>query len=133
VAFLYNGDIRRNGWLQPVLHDSNTAAYTIPHTTLGVHIMFSMPRVRTLIVAGLTALALTAGTVATAPSAQLAGDPSQWGIAKKGSFDITEVNGVAKVNEYEGQHRIAKVNEYEGQHRVAKVNEYEGQHRVTAA
>lgn len=43
---------------------------------------------------------------------------------------------LAKVNEYEGQHR--KVNEYEGQHRKntvvegRKVNEYEGQHRVDA-
>lgn len=32
---------------------------------------------------------------ASAPAQQLAGDPSQWGvegIAKKGSFDITELN-----------------------------------------
>ena len=43
------------------------------------------------------------------------------------------LNTQAKVNEYEGQHRVAKVNEYEGQHRAValltrKVNEYEGQH-----
>ncbi len=43
------------------------------------------------------------------------------------------VPAFAKVNEYEGQHKIMeyegqhKVNEYEGQH---KVNEYEGQHRA---
>jgi hypothetical protein len=42
----------------------------------------------------------------------LAGDPSQWGVAKKGSFDITEAaedgaGEIAKVNEYEGQHRMA--------------------------
>jgi hypothetical protein len=36
-------------------------------------------------------------------SSAAAGDPSQWGT-------------LAKVNEYEGQHRLAKVNEYEGQH-----------------
>jgi hypothetical protein len=49
-----------------------------------------------LALAALTALALTAGAVAVAPHAATE-------VAKKGSFDITEV---AKVNEYEGQHRV---------------------------
>jgi hypothetical protein len=86
-------------------------------------------RIRKAALAALVALTLAAG--AYAPTRQLAGDPSQWGraakvneyegqhritgdpsqweVAKKGSFDITELDGesVAKVNEYEGQHRIA--------------------------
>jgi hypothetical protein len=73
-----------------------------------------MTRLKKLALAGLTALALVAGAVATSPAAEVAGDPSQWGIesvAKKGSFDITEVTTseeqVAGVNEYEGQHRVA--------------------------
>ena len=75
-----------------------------------------MTRVKKLTLAALTALALAAGAMTATSGTQLAGDPSQW-VAKKGSFDITEVG--RKVNEYEGQHRMAKVNEYEGQHRVA--------------
>ncbi len=103
--------------------------FTLKHTK-------SMTRVQKLTLAALTALALTAGAFAVSPAAKLAGDPSQWGIAgdpsqwgiagdpsqwgfesvaKKGSFDITELAGdpsqwgesVAKVNEYEGQHREA--------------------------
>jgi hypothetical protein len=96
--------------------------FTLKHTK-------SMTRLRKLILAALTALALTAGAVAASPAAKLAGDPSQWGIAgdpsqwgsiaKKGSFDLTApavlagdpsqwgIEGVAGVNEYEGQHRVA--------------------------
>ena len=74
-----------------------------------------MNRVQKLALAALTALALTASAVAANSAAELAGDPSQWGIervAKKGSFDITSSeDGAAevarKVNEYEGQHRVA--------------------------
>ena len=55
-----------------------------------------MNRVQKLALAALTALALAAGAAAAAPH-------SAAGVAKKGSFDITEV---AKVNEYEGQHRV---------------------------
>jgi hypothetical protein len=91
--------------------------FTLKHTK-------SMTHVQKLTLAALTALALTAGAVAVSPNAELAGDPSQWGIAgdpsqwgsvaKKGSFD-DELAGdpsqwgesVAKVNEYEGQHREA--------------------------
>ena len=61
-----------------------------------------MSRLTKLASAALIALTLTGGA-AYAPVQQLAGDPSQWGVAKKGSFDITEV--ARKVNEYEGQHR----------------------------
>ena len=68
-----------------------------------LHRSKSMTRMQKLTLAVLTALALTAGAVAASPAAELAGDPSQWGIAKKGSFDITDL---AKVNEYEGQHRL---------------------------
>jgi glutamine cyclotransferase len=67
-----------------------------------------MTRMRKLALAALTALALAAGAIAANPGSTLAGDPSQWGVAKKGSFDITEFqNGgemARKVNEYEGQH-----------------------------
>ena len=62
----------------------------------------SMTRVQKITLAVLTTLALAAGAFAATPGAKLAGDPSQWGVAKKGSFDITEV--ARKVNEYEGQH-----------------------------
>ena len=51
-----------------------------------------MNRVTKLASAALIALTL-AGGVGDAPSQQLAGDPSQWGVGevyKKGSFDITE-------------------------------------------
>jgi hypothetical protein len=63
----------------------------------------SMTRVQKITLTILTAFALAAGTAAAAPGANLTGDPSQWGVARKGSFDITEV--ARKVNEYEGQHR----------------------------
>ena len=67
----------------------------------------TMTRVKKLALVALSALALTAGAVAATPAAELAGDPSQWGVAKKGSFDITDVDAAEvarKVNEYEGQH-----------------------------
>jgi hypothetical protein len=74
----------------------------------------TMTRVKKLTLAALMALALTAGAVAAPSTVELAGDPSQWGIdsvAKKGSFDSTPSEDgaaqVAKVNEYEGQHRVA--------------------------
>ena len=71
-----------------------------------------------------TAYALTPGVEAVTRKVNeyegqhfaLTGDPSQWGsesLAKKGSFDITEVEGseepmapdlARKVNQYEGQH-----------------------------
>lgn len=53
-----------------------------------------MTRIKKLALATLTALALLAGALAASPTANLAGDPSQWDTS-------------AKVNEYEGQHRIA--------------------------
>lgn len=49
-----------------------------------------MTRVKKLALAALTALALAAAAVAATPTINIAGDPSQWGVAKKGSFDITE-------------------------------------------
>lgn len=69
-----------------------------------------MNRMKKLALAALTALTLAAGAAAATPGATLAGDPSQWGlesVAKKGSFDITEIDAeqvARKVNEYEGQH-----------------------------
>ena len=54
-----------------------------------------MSRLTRLACAVLMALTL-AGGAASAPVQPLAGDPSQWGIervAKKGSFDITELGG----------------------------------------
>jgi hypothetical protein len=54
-----------------------------------------MTRIKKLTFAALVALTLIGGALASATTPQL-----------------------AKVNEYEGQHRVG-VNEYEGQHRVA--------------
>ena len=90
----------------------------------------TMTRVQKLALTALTALALTAGIAAANSSAELAGDPSQWGsVAKKGSFDITEfaVPEEQFASSDEGKHGdvpvvpglARKVNEYEGQHRVA--------------
>ena len=67
----------------------------------------TVTRIQKLVLAALTALALTAGAVAATPS-QLGIES----VAKKGSFDITSSeDGAAevarKVNEYEGQHRVA--------------------------
>lgn len=78
-------------------------------------------RIRKLALTAFATLSLAAGAAAFTPVQQLAGDPSQWGIARK-------------VNEYEGQHRVAKkgsfdITELDGES-TAKVNEYEGQHRV---
>jgi len=50
-----------------------------------------MLRLKKTALAALVALALAAGGSASAH--HLAGDPSQWGVAKKGSFDITELHG----------------------------------------
>lgn len=55
-----------------------------------------MTRVKMFALAVLAALAMAAGAAAYVPANQLAGDPSQWGVesvAKKGSFDITIVEG----------------------------------------
>ena len=41
-----------------------------------------------ILLAALAAAAIAAG--ATTQESRLAGDPSQWGAAKRGSFDITE-------------------------------------------
>lgn len=56
-----------------------------------------MIRVKKLALAALVALVLTAGA-----AAQVAGDPSQWGVAKKGSFDITEVLAVTSGDDNNG-------------------------------
>jgi hypothetical protein len=91
---------------QPALACYGVSTSTDAHTTAAGDT--SMTRIRKLAFAALVALALVGGAPASPAAPQY-----------------------AKVNEYEGQHRVA-VNEYEGQHRVA-VNEYEGQHRVSAA
>lgn len=53
-----------------------------------------MTNLKKLAFAAIVALALVGGAVASGPARQLAGDPSQW-------------RPEAKVNEYEGQHRVA--------------------------
>ena len=56
-----------------------------------------MTRLKKLSLAALVALGLAAGAFSATPAAKMAGDPSQW---------LHSVEQVAKVNEYEGQHRI---------------------------
>jgi uncharacterized membrane protein len=68
-------------------------------------------RVQKMTLAVLTALALLAGAVAATRGARLAGDPSQWGVAKKGQFDVE----VARKGSFDTE-LARKVNEYEGQH-----------------
>jgi hypothetical protein len=52
-----------------------------------------------VVLAGAVGVAQVSASEQSSSSVAVAGDPSQWGLAKKGSFDITR-----KVNEYEGQH-----------------------------
>jgi hypothetical protein len=52
-----------------------------------------MIRIKQRILAALVALALAASGTAYVP--QVADDPSQWGVAKKGSFDLTKVEQLA--------------------------------------
>jgi hypothetical protein len=58
------------------------------------------------------ALTLAAGVVTTSASDEQARKVNEYEgqhLTKKGSFDITEAEGIArKANEYEGQHRIAE-------------------------
>jgi hypothetical protein len=54
-----------------------------------------MVRIKKITLAALAALALAAGGVAYVPTPQVAGDPSQWGVYKKGSFDPSEAEQLA--------------------------------------
>lgn len=60
-----------------------------------------MTRVKKLALATLAALALAAGAAAYVPAQQYAGDPSQWGIAKKGSFDLSYGEQLAKKGSFD--------------------------------
>jgi uncharacterized membrane protein len=52
-----------------------------------------MLRLKQIALAALIALALAAGAFASTTTQQHAGDPSQWGVAKKGSFELTGLTG----------------------------------------
>jgi uncharacterized membrane protein len=70
-------------------------------------------RIVHMVSAATVALTLAVGAVAaTAASEEHARKVNEYEgqhLAKKGSFDITEADGMArKVNEYEGQHRLAE-------------------------
>jgi hypothetical protein len=70
------------------LFNARHACY--PHCTVDVppdeHKEYTtMRKYKRIVLAALAAAAIAAGA-----TTQVAGDPSQWGVAKKGSFDITD-------------------------------------------